>query len=38
MRRTVDFVSQYFNIKDVSADDVYTNQFTPKLFPKETAF
>ena len=38
MRRTVDFVSQYFNIKGVSADDVYTNQFTPKLFPKETAF
>jgi hypothetical protein len=38
MRRTVDFVSQYFNIKGVSADDVYTNRFTPKLFPKETAF
>ena len=38
MRRTVDFVSQYFNIKGVSVDDVYTNQFTPKLFPKETAF
>jgi len=38
MKRTVDFVSQYFNVKGVSADDVYTNQFTPKLFPKETAF
>src|SRR5262249_34060059 len=38
MRRTVDFVSQHFNIKGVSADDVYTNRFTPKLFPNETAF
>jgi NitT/TauT family transport system substrate-binding protein len=38
MRHTVDFVSQYFNVKGVSADDVYTNRFTPKLFPKETPF
>jgi NitT/TauT family transport system substrate-binding protein len=38
MKRTVDFVSQYFNVKGVSADDVYTNRFTPKLFPQETAF
>ena len=38
MKRTVDFVSQSFNVKGVSADDVYTNQFTPKLFPKETPF
>jgi NitT/TauT family transport system substrate-binding protein len=38
MKRTVDFVSQYFDVKGVSADDVYTNRFTPKLFPKEAAF
>jgi len=38
MKRTVDLVSQYFDVKGVSADDVYTNQFTLKLFPKETAF
>jgi NitT/TauT family transport system substrate-binding protein len=38
MKRTVDFVSEYFNITGVSPDDVYTNQFTPKLFPKEGAF
>jgi NitT/TauT family transport system substrate-binding protein len=38
MKRTVELVSQYFDVKGVSADDVYTNQFTPKLFPKETAF
>ena len=38
MKRTVEFVSQYFNITGVSADDVYTNRFTPKLFPKEAAF
>jgi NitT/TauT family transport system substrate-binding protein len=38
MNRTVDFVSQSFNVKGVSADDVYTNQFIPKLFPKETPF
>ena len=38
MKRTVDFVSQYFNITGVSAADVYTNRFTPKLFPKEVAF
>jgi NitT/TauT family transport system substrate-binding protein len=38
MKRTVDFVSQYFNVKGVSVDDVYTNRFTPKLFPKETPF
>jgi len=38
MKRTIDFVSQSFNVKGVSADDVYTNQFTPKLFPKETPF
>jgi len=38
MKRTVDFVSQSFNVKGVSADDVYTNQFIPKLFPKETPF
>jgi NitT/TauT family transport system substrate-binding protein len=38
MKRTVEFVSQYFDVKGVSADDVYTNQFTPKLFPKETSF
>jgi NitT/TauT family transport system substrate-binding protein len=38
MKRTVDFVSQYFNVKGVSIDDVYTNRFTPKLFPKETRF
>ena len=38
MKRTVDFVSQYFNIQGVSVDDVYTNRFTPKLFPKETPF
>jgi NitT/TauT family transport system substrate-binding protein len=38
MKRTVEFVSQYFDVKGVSADDVYTNRFTPKLFPKETPF
>jgi NitT/TauT family transport system substrate-binding protein len=38
MKRTVEFVSQYFDVKGISADDVYTNRFTPKLFPKETAF
>jgi NitT/TauT family transport system substrate-binding protein len=38
MKRTVDFVSQSFNVKGVSTDDVYTNQFIPKLFPKETPF
>ena len=38
MKRTVEFVSQSFDVKGVSADDVYTNQFTPKLFPKETPF
>jgi len=38
MKRTIDFVSQSFNVKGVSADDVYTNQFIPKLFPKETPF
>jgi len=38
MKRTVDFVSQYFNVQGVSLDDVYTNRFTPKLFPKETPF
>ena len=38
MKRTVDFVSQYFNVQGISVDDVYTNRFTPKLFPKETPF
>jgi hypothetical protein len=38
MKRTVELVSQYFDIKGVSAEDVYTNQFTPKLFPKEASF
>jgi NitT/TauT family transport system substrate-binding protein len=38
MKRTVEFVSQYFDVKGVSADDVYTNRFTPKLFPKEAPF
>jgi NitT/TauT family transport system substrate-binding protein len=38
MKRTVDFVSQYFNVQGTSVDDVYTNRFTPKLFPKETPF
>jgi NitT/TauT family transport system substrate-binding protein len=38
MKRTVEFVSQYFDVKGVSVDDVYTNRFTPKLFPKEAAF
>lgn len=38
MKRTVAFVSEYFNLHDVSPEDVYTNAFTPKLFPKEAAF
>jgi NitT/TauT family transport system substrate-binding protein len=38
MKHTVEFVSQYFAVKNVSAEDVYTNRFTPKLFPKETPF
>jgi len=38
MQRTVAFVSEYFDVKGVSADDVYTNRFTPTLFPKEAPF
>ena len=39
MKRTVEFVSQYFGITGVTADDVYTNRFTPpKLLPKEAPF
>jgi NitT/TauT family transport system substrate-binding protein len=38
MKKTVEFASEYFNAQGVSPDDVYTNQFTPKLFPKEAAF
>jgi hypothetical protein len=38
MKRTQDFVSQYFDVKGVSAEDVYTNQFVSKLFPKEASF
>jgi NitT/TauT family transport system substrate-binding protein len=38
MKRTVEFISEYFNVQGISPDDVYTNQFTPKLFPKEAAF
>lgn len=38
MKRTVEFVSEYFSISGVTPDDVYTNQFTPKLMPKEAAF
>jgi NitT/TauT family transport system substrate-binding protein len=38
MKNTADFVSEYFNITGILPDDVYTNQFTPKLFPKEAAF
>jgi NitT/TauT family transport system substrate-binding protein len=38
MKQTVDVVSQYFDIKGVAADDVYTNRFTPKLIPKEAPF
>jgi NitT/TauT family transport system substrate-binding protein len=38
MKRTVETVSQYFNIQGVAPEDVYTNAFTPKLFPKEAAF
>lgn len=38
MKRTVDLVSKYFNIKGIAPEDVYTNQFTPKLFPKQTPF
>lgn len=38
MKRTVQFVSEYFDVQGVSANDVYTNAFTPKLFPKEAAF
>jgi hypothetical protein len=34
----VEFVSEYFSISGVTPDDVYTNQFTPKLMPKEAAF
>jgi len=34
----VQFVSEYFDVQGVSANDVYTNAFTPKLFPKEAAF
>jgi NitT/TauT family transport system substrate-binding protein len=38
MKRTVETVSQYFNIQGVAPEDVYTDAFTPKLFPKEAAF
>jgi NitT/TauT family transport system substrate-binding protein len=38
MKRTVEFVSDYLNAQGVSPEDVYTNQFTPKLFPKESPF
>ncbi len=38
MKHTVEFVSEYFNIKGVAPDDVYTNAFTPKLLPKKAPF
>jgi NitT/TauT family transport system substrate-binding protein len=38
MKRTVELVSEYFNITGVAPEDVYTNRFTPKLFPKEVPF
>ena len=38
MKRTVQLVSEYFDVQGVSADDLYTNAFTPKLFPKQAAF
>jgi hypothetical protein len=38
MKRTVDLVSKYFNVRGVAPEDVYTNQFTPKLFPKQAPF
>ena len=39
MKQTVDTITQYFpDAKGVSLDDVYTNRFVPKLFPKEKPF
>lgn len=39
MRRTVDTITQYFpDAKGVSVEDVSTNRFLPKLFPKEKPF
>lgn len=38
MKRTVGLVSKYFNVRGVAPEDVYTNQFTPKLFPKQAPF
>lgn len=38
MKRTVDLVSKYFHVGGVAPDDVYTNQFTPKLFPELKPF
>lgn len=38
-RRTVETMAQYFpDAKGVTTDDVYTNRFVPKLFPKEKPF
>ncbi len=39
MKQTVETIVRYFpDAKEVPVDDVYTNRFLPKLFPKETAF
>lgn len=39
MKRTVDTLAQYFPAaREVAVDDVYTNRFLSKLFPKETLF
>lgn len=39
MKRTLDTITQYFTeTKGITVDDVYTNRFLPKLFPKEKPF
>ena len=39
MKQTVETIGRFFpDARDVKADDVYTNRFLPKLFPKEKPF
>lgn len=39
MKRTVDTIAQYFpTARGVAVEDVYTDRFVPKLFPKGKAF
>ncbi len=39
MKRAVETVKQYFPAtREVAVEDVYTNRFVPKLFPREKPF